>query len=81
MQKKPNKKEIGLFITTMYKTFLSKKAHVSDLYPSNILVQKKDSKSDISLMLVDGIGGSDFIKICDYSDTFMKKKQCVNSSI
>ena len=62
MQKKPNKNEVGLFITTMYKTFLSKKAHVSDLYPSNILVQKKDSKSDISLMLVDGIGDSDLLK-------------------
>ena len=66
--------EVGLLITEMYKTFLKKKVLVSDLHPGNILVQKKDSKSDISLKLVDGFGNSDFIKICDYSDFFMKKK-------
>ena len=69
-----NKKEVGLLITKMYKTFFNKKAIVSDLHPGNILVQKKDSKFDISLILVDGFGNSDLIKICDYSDIFMKKK-------
>ena len=72
--KNSNEKEIGLLITNMYHIFLDKKALVSDVHPENILVQKKDSKFDVNLMLVDGIGNSDFIKICDYSDYFMKKK-------
>jgi hypothetical protein len=69
-----HQKKVGLLILEMYKTFLKEKVLVSDLHPGNILVQKNDFKSDISLKLIDGFGNSDFIKICDYSDFFMKKK-------
>ncbi len=72
--KNSNEKEVGLLITNMYHILLDKKALVSDVHPGNILVQKKDSKFDVNLVLVDGIGNSDFIKICDYSDYLMKKK-------
>ena len=65
---------IGLLITNMYKTFLVNKVLVSDLHAGNILVNKTRSESTIKLILIDGFGNSDLIKICDYSSFFMKKK-------
>jgi hypothetical protein len=46
---------------------------VSDLHPGNLLLQKL-SANDYQLVMIDGFGNSDFIKICDYSRFFLKKK-------
>ncbi len=60
-------------VEEMYRSLLSARAVVSDLHASNILVQKHEGDS-YDLMLIDGFGNSDFIKICDYSQHFLKKK-------
>ena len=67
-----------MIITKTYKTFFEHKVLVSDPHPGNILVQKEDSKSDISLKLIDGFGNSGFIKMCDYSVFFIKKSLCAS---
>lgn len=60
-------------IILTYYAFLQSKALVSDLHPSNILLQKIDDY-DFKLMIIDGFGNSDFIKICDYVPLFFRRK-------
>tara|TARA_B100002019_G_C21243625_1_gene587008 strand:- start:209 stop:769 length:561 start_codon:yes stop_codon:yes gene_type:complete len=69
-----NKDEARLLIIQMYYEFLNNKILVSDLHSKNILVQMDDISSEPKLILVDGFGNSDFIKICDFSNFFMKMK-------
>ena len=57
----------------LYHTFLKASILVSDLHPGNLLLQKS-SINDYQLVMIDGFGNSDFIKICDYSRFFLKKK-------
>lgn len=60
-------------IREIYQTLLKEGAVVSDLHVSNILVQLLGN-SDYKLVLIDGFGNSDLIKICDYSRVFLKHK-------
>lgn len=69
-----NEDKILAMISQMYNSFLKNRALVHDLHPGNIVVYYKDLKTDPYLVLIDGIGNNDFIKICDYSKFFHKKK-------
>ncbi len=60
-------------LRTLYELLLSNDIVLSDIHLENILVKKIDG-SDEELWLVDGVGNSDFIKICDFSHFFLKKK-------
>ena len=60
-------------IVDLYHTLLKASILVSDLHPGNLLLQKS-SENDYKLVMIDGFGNSDFIKICDYSHFFLKKK-------
>lgn len=59
-------------IISIYHAFLASNAVVSDLHPGNLLLQK--NYNDYELIMVDGFGNSDFLKVCDYSKFFTKKK-------
>lgn len=60
-------------IVVIYHAFLKSNAVVSDLHPGNLLLQRHNPK-DFNLIMIDGFGNSDFIKMCDYSAYFQKKK-------
>jgi len=60
-------------IDNIFEDLLSRKAVVHDLKPQNIMVQWH-SNSNYGLVIVDGFGNSDFIKICDYSHKFASAK-------
>ena len=60
-------------ISSLYRSFLQSRVLVSDLHPGNLLLQMP-SVDDYHLVMIDGYGNSDFIKICDYSRFFLKKK-------
>ena len=60
-------------ICELYRTFLESRVLVSDFHPGNLVLQKS-SADDYQLVMIDGFGNSDFIKICDYSRFFLKKK-------
>ena len=60
-------------INQLYSLFLEQHINVSDLHSGNILA-RKTSSSNYDLWIVDGLGNSDFIKICDISKTFLKQK-------
>lgn len=62
-----------LKVARLHEQLLENKAALSELEPCNILVKKK-SASDYTLVIIDGFGNSDFIKICDISRHFLKKK-------
>lgn len=61
-------------LNKMFNSFLHNRIAVSDFHPGNILVNFDTPRNKPSLVLIDGIGNSDFIKICDYSKFFLKKK-------
>ena len=65
---------IRLMILDMYNSFIKHRALVSDLHSGNIVVNLKNPKACPKLILIDGIGNSDFIKISDYSYYLLKKK-------
>lgn len=73
IKSKDDLNELEKKIQHLYKLFFEQHIIVSDLHPGNILV-KKISASDYELWIVDGLGNSDFIKICDISKIFLKKK-------
>ena len=56
-------------ISSLYRSFLQSRVLVSDLHPGNLLLQIP-SVDDYHLVMIDGYGNSDFIKICDYSRFF-----------
>ena len=60
-------------IVDTYQRFLDSNAVASDLHPGNLLVQEKQNHEH-ELIMIDGFGNSDFLKICDYSKFFTKKK-------
>lgn len=60
-------------VATFYEQLLEHKAALSELQPCNILVKKEDS-NDYDLVIIDGFGNSDFIKVCDISRHLLKKK-------
>ena len=60
-------------ISGLYQSFLQSRVIVSDLHPGNLVLQKS-SADNYQLVMIDGFGNSDFIKICDYSRFFLKKK-------
>ena len=60
-------------IEQLYALLLEKHIIVSDLHAGNILV-RHITDSDYDLWIVDGLGNSDFIKICDISTFFHRKK-------
>jgi len=57
----------------LYKQLVENKAALSELQPCNILIEE-DTSNDYRLVIIDGFGNSDFIKICDFSRHFLKKK-------
>lgn len=60
-------------VERLYRELLKKGGVLSDFHRGNVLVQKH-SESDYDLKIIDGFGNSDFVKICDYSKYFLKKK-------
>lgn len=60
-------------IDEIFQDLLERKAVVHDLKPHNILIQWS-SNNNYKLIIVDGFGNSDFIKICDYSRRFALAK-------
>ena len=60
-------------ISDLYQSFLESRVLVSDFHPGNLVIQKS-SADNYHLVMIDGFGNSDFIKICDYSRFFLKKK-------
>jgi len=60
-------------VARIYETLLQEKAPVSEFESCNVLV-KEMLNGDYELILIDGLGNSDFIKICDYSRYFLKLK-------
>ena len=58
----------------MYHSFLYHKIIISDFHAGNVLINYKNLDDSPSLILIDGIGNSDFIKICDRSKFFLKLK-------
>ena len=60
-------------VAKIYETLLREKAAISEFESCNLLV-KEMQNGDYELILIDGFGNSDFIKICDYSRHFLKLK-------
>jgi len=56
----------------MYHQARERKAVINDLSLSNIYIRKKTTGFD--LVLIDGFGNSNFIKLADYSKSFLTKK-------
>ena len=57
----------------LYELLIENRAPLSELQACNILVRKEEGKN-YDLVIIDGFGNSDFIKICDFSRFFLKKK-------
>lgn len=64
---------LGEKVASMYQSLLKNKSAVSELEPCNILVKRWEN-GEYELYIIDGFGNSDFIKVCDFSRTFLKKK-------
>jgi len=60
-------------ITDLYSSFIEFGIVVSDFHAENIVVRKKNAL-DFELVLIDGYGNSDFLKIADHISFFRKKK-------
>jgi len=67
-----HKEAIEEKIITMYHQARERKAVINDLSLSNIYIRKKTTGFD--LVLIDGFGNSNFIKLADYSKSFLTKK-------
>lgn len=73
LKNNPPDEKLHQKIISLYMTFIKSNALVSDLHPGNLVMQKQ-SAQEYEIIMIDGFGNSDFIKICDYSRYFMKKK-------
>ena len=73
IHKKELKKPLKDKISELHDSLLQARVLVSDFHPGNIVV-KKNNAEDFELVVIDGYGNSDFIKIADYSRFFLKKK-------
>ncbi len=60
-------------IIELYNAFRIAGAIVSDLHPGNIAFQKQQNNSS-RLVIIDGFGNSDFIKLCDFLPYFAQQK-------
>ena len=60
-------------VEELYQVYLNQGIVVSDMHSGN-LVAKKITETEYELWIVDGIGNSDFLKVCDISKYFLKKK-------
>ena len=60
-------------LTSLYQLFLNNGIIVGDLNAGSIVAREKKD-GDYDLIIIDGTGNSDFIKICDYSKYFLRKK-------
>ncbi len=60
-------------IAAMYLELIKEHAVVNDLSLNNIFVSMK-TKGDFDLILIDGFGNNNFIKIADYSKYFLREK-------
>lgn len=60
-------------VAQLYNQLLTAHAVASDLRPPNFF-SLLHNDGDYSLFLADGFGNSDFIKICDHSKFFLKRK-------
>ncbi len=65
-------KKIEHLLDQLKTYLLNHQIHLSDLATDNILLNIKDREK--KLVIIDGAVNSDFIKICDYSEHFRKKK-------
>ena len=68
-----NRPDLNKKIAHFYDGLLANRAALSELQPCNILV-KKDSSTHYDLVIIDGFGNSDFLKVCDISRYFLRKK-------
>ena len=66
------KKDVEQKIIKMYQEALSHHAVINDLSSSNIYLQEK--KEGFNIVLIDGFGNNNFIKIADYSKLFLRQK-------
>lgn len=64
---------LGRKVGLMYRQLVCEHAVVNDLSLSNIYVAEKKG-GDFDLILIDGFGNSDFVKIADYSKYFLVQK-------
>ena len=58
----------------MYNSLLINRIQVSDFHSGNILVNYKTPDAEPNLVIIDGIGNSDYIKLCNFSKFLLKKK-------
>jgi len=60
-------------VLDLFRGFLEMKALVSDFHPSNVVIRRL-SEDEFELVVIDGFGNSDFIKIADHVPYFRRKK-------
>jgi len=60
-------------VYALYLQCVRKGVIIGDLHSRNVVAQM-DKHSNFDLWVVDGVGNSDYLKICDYSAFFRKKK-------
>ncbi len=68
-----DKKIVHDKINQIHQELIKQKGVVSDINPANFLVKRK-LNGDYDLILVDGFGNSDAIKICDYVPFMLHNK-------
>lgn len=71
-QWKQNRETVKEKVIVMYEQARVRKAVINDLSLSNIYVRQKASGFD--LVLIDGFGNNNFVKLADYSRSFLTKK-------
>lgn len=60
-------------IHELYLNCIKDRVMISDLNKGNIVAQRFEDSS-YKLWVIDGVGNSDYIKICDFSKCFMSSK-------
>jgi len=65
-------KRLNVLLSDLHHYLLEYHIHLSDLSTDNIVVHVQQQRE--KLIIVDGAVNSDFIKICDYSEYFRRKK-------
>ena len=73
IQKNELNKALQDKISELFDSFIQYRVIVSDFHQANIVVKKKNP-TDFELVVIDGYGNSDFIKIADHISFFRKKK-------
>ncbi len=73
LKTKPDRELLYQKVADIYQQLIKTHAIASDLQPLNFFTPF-DKNGDYFLFLVDGFGNSDFVKICDYSKFFFRRK-------